>query len=1148
MLVICSSRHQYEAITLARSIDAACDIVPVWPAYTAQENTSAPELNHLLRHYLGTRRYQVIAVAGVRLGALPDDCEAYIAELIQQQGVGLIYAMPDFKPDVPSPVLDPLLPLAFDRTGYKPESRQVMSVGDHPLSRGCDFAAMSWRCTADAQATPGGTVVLQGELPNRALAGVAVRGKGRVVAYNWCYAGYGSNAPFLPRLDDAGKPAVWMRGYAAADQFYSWLGRALLWAAQCEPEPAITQVAINGQTATITVRNTSAREHVVNVQATACAPFNSAKRQVVKPITVPAGAERKLAITLPDAGFLGRHVLDLALTEALGRVIDWATTPYAVAGALRVEHTLDDTLYTRDREVAIPITVTAASKTGTAQVKLYDLDGRLLHNRTTPLTLTAGAPTAVTLQLPLHDTGITSRLGNLQVLVRAAGETVEVHDQLFIRQDPAWDQFHIVAYHGVDALPQTHVIGNVLKAMGHDTLPSSYGQPERSWYTVESGFRSFALWTAWMGCPPEKIREFTRMLRNFSPVLYEMQDEPELQFTPAVEARWTAPVDMARFHNSLQTTYTSLDALNADWGTAYTEWSAVQRPLWHEVYTSDSWAPWFASRRDLDRKMTDTFAGNAAQIQAEDPGAHCSINPRAVDTLAGTDVAALGRALGGLSLYTFFTARAPMGYLEYGAQWCDILQSYIGYTWPSNPNLPQMRREAWTATRLGVNHLGWFAPSVDEAPPHGRYGYLEGDLIPNAKGEAIAEINRLLLSGPGDLAVNTDPLREGIFIYYPRTAIYTTTLAHLQRQLDGNPALDPKTLKGLGPWTEQLPCAFVPLLQALGYQYEIGDEMDLTRERLQRTRVVLLSHVVCLGERELALLAEFERNGGVVIAEAGTARRDADGRLYAQTPPAFRELFGLTRSTPNRSPIIGKDTVEFAGADVVSGVPATLGLAYRKGRAYFLNFPVPPTFDACMVLRGMLEACGVQPTYALVDNYISYDHNNRIASLGVRTRGELSYLYLTGDGNHRDSAFAIDLPGPRQVYDVLTGQHLGTLTRISGQVQYGDVRLYALSPTPITRFTAIPSAGKATCGERVTIRFTLQAQGGQVGDRLVTLELQGSRPGVLPPLPRTLMLPEGTGELVLHLPLNCTIGELHLTATDLTSGARCQTTITVQSR
>jgi hypothetical protein len=333
--------------------------------------------------------------------------------------------------------------------------------------------------------------------------------------------------------------------------------------------------------------------------------------------------------------------------------------------------------------------------------------------------------------------------------------------------------------------------------------------------------------------------------------------------------------------------------------SGYADWSQVQRFLWYEVLDSDNWTPWFDSRRQLDQAFLDRYGASSDAIREIEPDRLASINPRSVETFGGVNLRAFTRRLDASSMYTDFIrdseSAASLGFLELGWRWPALAMSCVGYSLPPLNELQGQRitREAWDAVRHGVKLIAWFQ-SAD---------YLNVDWTPNAEGRVIEAVNRALLAGPAQVAAATQPLDEGVFVYYPRTAFYANTLAYLQEQRAAAPDTPPAELKGLGPMQNQAPDSFVPHLRALGYQFEIGDEDDLTADRLRRTRVVLLSHVSCLGEAELRLLGSFVRAGGCVGPAVCGHARGLRAALWRAAPPTGPIAAGQARRCcPRRRP------------------------------------------------------------------------------------------------------------------------------------------------------------------------------------------------------------------------------------------------------
>jgi hypothetical protein len=1104
------------------------------------------------------RRGEGVTVPGAPPASLVNVNTASLAELVQEQGVGFVYALPGIFPRVPamwgkpSPILDPLLPIVLDSSGYRAVSHRVLAADPHPLSRGVDFGRLEWYCNTDGAVVPEATVLLRSELPHRALAAAITRGKGRVVAYNRCYGEHTYGYPFLPVVDcpgdeaETGKRCRWLGQEEAEQQFYNWLGRALVWAAQAEPTLSIEAVSVSAadRKVTVTVANAGRNASPLRLRGLLRSRYDTVEKPLAQTWSIAADTTEAWTFPLPDTGRPGAHMLDLFLVSAEGKVSDWYSVAFSRTEALQVTLEPDFGLHQPDEDVKVKLQVSGlpAGQLFSLQTELFDLDGRLLVDQQRREKAAEG-PTPVTAVIRLGPTRITTALANLRVTVATENVVAEVRDQWFVRQEPHWEQLHIKAYDGCDhGLLCSDARIEALRRSGHDTLLYSFVNPFRARVNTETGLHCAAGHvSSCRGHDAERIKELVGWLRKFSPVVYEQQDEPELQTTPAVEARFDDPTNMERFRKWLQGRYGTVEGLNKAWGTRYAGWDDVQRVVWHEALDTPNWAPWFDSRRDLDTWFADRFDRCAQAIHEIEPDRFCPINPRSVETFGGVNLREFTRRLRSSSLYNHFVAQPPMGYLELGGQWVEWAQTCAGYSWPSQPNPDGLAREAWDTVRHGVEQLAWFAPLCDETPPQGRFSYLAGDYSLNEKGKAIARINQQLLAGPGDVAVNTTPVDDGVFIYYPRTLTHTHTLAFMAKQRQNDPTLDPASMTGLGPWMEQLPNSFVAPMRALGFQFRFGDEDDLTAELLKAAKVIFLSHVVCLGPRELELLRDFVKAGGCVVAEGGTARRDADGRLYEQTPAAFREVFGVERPAPNPSPIVGMDGVVACGARRVEGISPQLGVAYQNGKAFFLDFVVPAKADGNVLVQQIMGLAGLRPTYALSNNI---EQNGIVASLLARRLGNSTWLYVLGEGEGK-RRFGIGLPQPQYVYEMTTNRNLGLLSSLQDELRYGEARVFALSPAPPGTLVTDPGRATSQPGETVRVNCTLAGPTKATGQRLFRVECTGPEGSLLPALPRLIRAPEGRADLSFFIPLNAAPGTLTVSVTDLASGGRGQSQISV---
>jgi len=1157
ILFICDSGHQYEALSIAKSFDLDIDIVPIWQAYANRENDLDPDTSNLLRYYLKSRHYAAIAMAGCWLSAIPEDCAEKIASLITQDGVGMVYALPGIFPRVPalagkpSKWLTPLQALTTPGSAYGARTYKILPAGDHPLSTRCNFNAIMWASDTDSSITDGATAILQSENPNRVMAGAALRGKGRVVSYNRSFNENSYGYPFLPvpygfpetpgeDMEKAnGKFSRWMTGMDYADQFYSWLGHAILWSANKEASVRISKMTVIGNNLVINLESDGISNSTIKLHGSVLSSYGSIEKQ----FSTSSKASKVVEYKLPKTGCTGIQKINLQLLDESNRVLDWGSISNTVAGKLDITLTTDTSLHKPSDIIPVSLEIRNIKTAGTLKVstRLLDTNGRLLYKKSDSYPVKTGNSKIVE-NINLASTGITTRLANLQVLVTNGTETTELRDQLFISQSPEFDKLHIMGYIGSDinADPQFDVLSRCMKETGHDTLLAGWPTSMKMRLNAETSMRSVANNIGlYCGYDQNKLKNLTSWLRNFSPVMYELQDEPELQFTPTTEARFDSPADMDRFIKSLKTKYTTLQSLNAAWNRDFKDWGDIGRALWYETINTDNWSAWFDSRRDLDTVLPDKFVSSLNAIRTVEPSADCNINYRSLDTLGGCDARQMARKLPAVSLYTFFCAVPPMGYLEFAGGWSDRIQSCLGYTWTCEPGPKRIIREAWDAVRRGAGTITWFMPYFDESPPNSRWSYFNADFTINEKGRAINEVNKKLLSGPGHIAAAAKPVREGVFVYYPRSSFYTNTLAHMNKQLTADPSADVTKLTGLGPWMEQLPNSFVPLLRAMGFQYEFGDEYDLTAERLSKTRIVLLSHVICLGEEHLKLLRDFVKNGGVIIAESGTARRDMDGRIYKTSPELFKEIFGVERKSANLSPVVESDNVTTCGAERLN--TGSTNPVYRNGKAFYVDFPISPDVNGLKVLSNIIELSGVKPTYNISKNPWT---TAPAVSLVARKLGSITYLFVTGDADELKSQFTINLPETTNVYEITEGKSMGQVSQISDALSYGDARVYALAESVPEQLKASADHNSYRQGSFVTLNFDC---GKNSGDRMIKIDTIERSNIISPAIPHTVILKKGKGRVVFKIPLNFIKENIQLSVTDIASGLKAAISLKVGS-
>ena len=88
-----------------------------------------------------------------------------------------------------------------------------------------------------------------------------------------------------------------------------------------------------------------------------------------------------------------------------------------------------------------------------------------------------------------------------------------------------------------------------------------------------------------------------------------------------------SPVSLAGFRTWLRTGYGSLAALNAEWGTAYANWDAIQPETTRQTMrrTDDNFAPWNDFKAWMDTSFADALRFGTDAVHRADPTALSAI-------------------------------------------------------------------------------------------------------------------------------------------------------------------------------------------------------------------------------------------------------------------------------------------------------------------------------------------------------------------------------------------------------------------------------------------------------------------------------------------------------------------------------------------
>lgn len=641
-----------------------------------------------------------------------------------------------------------------------------------------------------------------------------------------------------------------------------------------------------------------------------------------------------------------------------------------------------------------------------------------------------------------------------------------------------------------------------------------------------------------------------RVTKTMPPGTYDycMGDEMSLtHYTRFLDFDWS-DASLRDFRRRLKGKYPALAVLNAAWSTQYERWDEVVPLTREEARKAKNPAPWFEFRTYMNHQLADFFAFVQKTIRSVDPHARCG--------LSGTQSP---EAANGMDWWLL--AKAFSYYHSYNtSQSCEMRRSFqqVGGA-DQSPYF-----SGYSATDPGAEHRMWWCLFHDtrgiSAWKTGLFWY--GDFTETQSGRDTKRHLDAFKSGIWRLVRGAKRQHDGIAIYYSMPSILAAALTGDEQRL--NAARD----------------AWVKLIEDCGLQYEFVAYQQVADGFLRNGdfKVVVLPYTLALSRQEADELRAFVRRGGTLIATRLAGVRDELGRV--QRPPWLADLFGvrvagkaeavepvvrlaqaaagLPAGTELRLPVALSNlslTGGRAGAEAGKGVPVFISGA--NGHALLLNldlthFEQERRFHSATEKRleafvlAFLARAGVKPKYPVT---LKSGRASQVEVVRYQAPG-VEYLCLLNAAGDADTA-TIPLGRKRYVYDVRAGAFREAADRLTVPLDPQCARLYCLTARalPAPEISAPGLASRVVGGSRNqaggTLRFTVRRTAPSSVRQLIRLTVTDAAGRRRRELQQTLWVQNTPVSSSFPLALNDPTGKWTLTATDVISGQRAATNVTV---
>ena len=483
------------------------------------------------------------------------------------------------------------------------------------------------------------------------------------------------------------------------------------------------------------------------------------------------------------------------------------------------------------------------------------------------------------------------------------------------------------------------------------------------------------------------------------PLFINLGDEPGIADLSAAWDFDFSNSSLSGLRAWLKDHYGTLDALNREWGTRFAQWREVVPPTTTQAMAraDENYAAWSDFKDWMNLSFARAVRAGTGAVHAGAPGTLAAIEGAQMPGWGGYDYSYLAKSVDVMEMY------------DSGGN-VEIAQSF-------NPRLVLLMTSSWA--QLDAPHLAWqeFLLGIrgmvlwdeDDAfvAPDGSLG---------GRGRAAATFFAAAHGPLGRLLMASQPHRD------PIAVLYSPASFRVQWMLDHRALGGSWTKRGAQDENEDNAVRAaqrrtLERLALLGYRPRFVSDDDVAQGvlRKHRYKALILPQALALSRRAAAAMREFVKAGGNVLADGSAGYFDGHGRHLDR--PLLEDLF-----------------------------------AGGNARAV----PLPPDdAQALAYMARLFKSAGVTPISRLenasggpipgVKQFVYVHGNTTLVALLVNSPSASE-----GDLDARRPVTLV-LERPAYAYDVVSGENLGRLPRLTLEVASNSPAVIAFSEAPIGR-------------------------------------------------------------------------------------------------
>lgn len=839
----------------------------------------------------------------------------------------------------------------------------------------------------------------------------------------------------------------------------------------------------------------------------------------------------------------GVHYLDFILSEG-GKKVNWGSDSFRVDSAININRvTLNSAVYTKGSDVSGTVILNQSAPDCSIKIEVTDTYNRVINRQELK---TKADGTSVDFRFLLEEP--VAIVHKVTAGLYQKEELVSEKFAVFCVPKKDWSDFALVCWDaiysnylgrqayrilsdaGVDAIQVGCDNQEARLLMDNNLQVLSYTGGYRVWPKLDELIRNPCLSDPkYLKEREAEMKRMAREMVKFSPPLgYSIGNDCGLSRTD-VDLCFS-PYCLDDLRQYLKRIYGSLEKLNAEWSSSYSDWDQVKPITFEEAQTNGNFIPWVDHRKHMDEVFARAIALDRKAIQEIDPDARVGLDTQEV------------------------------GYLYYGMNQVDFLRNNeVNVFYPSN--VEDLVHDLATPRSLGGTWYGGYQHHQNEKTErsmpwrHLFYGYRAafwftgfGSASGGATMAGIApdltlfqifkwtleEIDELK-SGTGKLILDARKQFDGMGILYTQSNVYADAVVTNLKE---------------SSYVGNL-CQLNTQIKKAGYQprFFAFDDKPGEGERLLKEgcRVLFLAQAPALSPIEVQNIKEYVAGGGILITDLRPGEMDEHGKKLSVFP--LNEILGVDFAAERNirgTEVILKDTWEGLNVDQTIGTSLDLSLKvttgkalgksvskiffpalvvgnYGKGKTIYLNFPL---IQAEKILEPIFSWAGLK-------NRLNADNLPNPGTVSFKN-GEIEYIGFLPETTRSDTTLTFYRKA--HLYNLRTHQYLGETDTCQTDFNEGRAQIYALLPFKVEDVKVAVDTGKCEPGQLISYRINLRNSSSGSGNQCVRLELRDPDDKTCPWASRNIILDNGTASGSFQIPYNAENGKWKLTVKEIVSG------------